>query len=521
MDEGDGLIQLLGHGNTISGSLTISGVASIQVGSNAVVAADVSVSQFGGVDITGSHNRIPGRIDLKDGRTMTVAGTGNALSGNLTDADGAKIQISGSLLIAGGSLTLEGNVAISGGTTLQSGAIRVSGPSNAIAGSLLVEAGALTVSGTDAAFTASGPVTLAGGALSASSDGMLSLMGPTSFTVDTSQADALAEVEALSGGDVEMPLLNEVSGGPVYLLSNGAGSTLDLPILTSVQGPAGQDYQTTLEAVGGGSLLAPELSSVGGADVVVEASGTGTTLSLTALATITADTTHANSLSEVEALNGADIELPALNDVSGGPVLFRSNGGGGKLDIGTLKSMVGPAGQDYDTTLQADGGGSLTASDLNTIGGADVVVNASGVGSLVSLPALATITGDTTHANSLTEVEALNGGDVELPALSEVNGGPVLFRSNGTGGELDIGTLMSIVGPAGQDYDTTLQADGGGTLTATDLNTIGGADVVVDASGVGSLVSLPALATITGDTTHANSLTEVERSTAGTSSCPP
>ena len=49
---------------------------------------------------------------------------------------------------------------------------------------------------------------------------------------------------------------------------------------------------------------------------------------------------------------------------------------GGKLDIGTLTTIVGPSGQDYDTTLEADGGGTVTASDLSSIGGADVVVEA-------------------------------------------------------------------------------------------------------------------------------------------------
>ena len=158
---------------------------------------------------------------------------------------------------------------------------------------------------------------------------------------------------------------------------------------------------------------------------------------------------------------------------------------------------MGPAGQNSATTLQADGGGTLTASALTSIGGADVVVEASGGGSLVSLPALTTITADTTHANSLTQVQAIIGGDIELPALTQVNGGPVLFRSNGAGGKLDIAALSSLVGPAGQNSATTLEADGGGSLLPPTSAVLAGRPSRLQASGTGSLLSLPKLTAIT------------------------
>ncbi len=438
------------------------------------------MSEVNGGPVLFRSNGTGGELDI--GTLTTLAGLAGQDYVTTLEADG------------GGSITASDLSTISGAD------VEVSGGSQLVLGAVTGYAGAI---GDATALEASGAGSL------------LSLPALTTITADTTNPSSLVEVEALNGGDVELPTLSEVSGGPVLFRSNGGGGKLDIGTLTSIVGPAGQDYDTTLQADGGGTLTASDLNSIGGADVVVNASGAGSLVSLPSLTTITGDTTHANSLTEVEALNGGDVELPALSEVNGGPVLFRSNGTGGELDIGTLMSIVGPAGQDYDTTLQADGGGTLTATDLNSIGGADVVVVASAAGSLVSLPALATITGDTTHANSLTQVEALNGGDVELPTLSEVSGGPVLFRSNGSGGKLDIGTLTSIVGPAGQDYDTTLQADGGGTLTASDLNSIGGADVVVDASGAGSLVSLPSLTTITADTTHTNSLTEVEALNGG------
>ena len=291
---------------------------------------------------------------------------------------------------------------------------------------------------------------------------LLSLPALTTITTDTTQASSLSQVEALNGGDVQLPVLDKVSGGPVLFRSNGAGGKLDIGTLTSIVGPAGQDNDTTLEADGGGLLVASALTSIGGADVVVVANGTGSEVSLPKLATITADTTRASSLTEVEALNGGDIELPVLDQVSGGAVLLRSNGAGGELDIPKLQSLVGFAGQANVSTLEADGGGSIVATDLKSISGANVLVSAgsqltlpaltsytggvgyatileaSGANSLLSLPALKTIIADTAQASSSTEVEAINGGDIELPVLDQVIG-PVQFVCTGAGSKLDIG----------------------------------------------------------------------------------
>ena len=51
------------------------------------------------------------------------------------------------------------------------------------------------------------------------------------------------------------------------------------------------------------------------------------------------------------------------------------------------------------------------------------------------------------------------------------------------------------MGPAGQDNVTTLEADGGGSMVATDLKTIRGADVLVAG---GSQLTLAALTSYTG-----------------------
>ena len=89
------------------------------------------------------------------------------------------------------------------------------------------------------------------------------------------------------------------------------------------------------------------------------------------------------------------------------------------------------------------------ASYAGGVGYTDTL-QATGSGSKLSLPALATITEETTNYYSWTQVEALAGGDVELPVLTQISGGPVLLESDGCSGGtsslLDVPDLASFSG---------------------------------------------------------------------------
>ena len=71
-------------------------------------------------------------------------------------------------------------------------------------------------------------------------------------------------------------------------------------------------------------------------------------------------------------------------------------------------------------------------------------LQATGAGSLLSLPALAKITEDTSNYASRTQVQALAGGDVELPALTSISGGPVQLESDGASSTLNIKAVATI-----------------------------------------------------------------------------
>ncbi len=421
----------------------------------------------------------------------------------------------------------------------------------------------------------------------------LSLPALTKVTEDTSAYGSLTQVQAVSGGDVELPALTTITGGPVALESDGSGSKLNAPLLTSVTGHAGQQSSSTLQASNSGSLLVPEvatfdagtivdqgatlnlpvLATIDGSSVLVssgsqlslpalltfsggvnytdtlQATGTGSRLSLPALTKVTEDTSAYGSLTQVQAVSGGDVELPALTTITGGPVALESDGSGSKLNAPLLTSVTGSVGHQSSSTLQASNSGSLLVPEvatfdagtivdqgatlnlpvLATIDGSSVLVStgsqlslpalltfsggvnytdtlqATGTGSRLSLPALTKVTGDTSAYGSLSQVKAVSGGDVELPALTTITGGPVQLESDGSGSTLNINVLTSIQGNAGQQSYSGLQATNDGTVSDAALVTINKANLSLDGTGT---ISINQIATFTAGTLSLGAGTE-------------
>ena len=195
-------------------------------------------------------------------------------------------------------------------------------------------------------------------------------------------------------------------------------------------------------------------------------------------------------------------------------------------------------------SFEASGGASIAVPILTSYNsglGYVSTISATGTGSLVSLPELATITASTNYG-TLVQIGPTSGGDVSLPVLTQSTG-PVQLSSSNGGGTLNVADLSTLTGgtiidsggtfslPALVDADsTTFQISGGITLTlpkvteadATNLEVSGGATLslpiltsytsgsgytmTLDATGTGSVLSLPELATITASTNYGTSV---------------
>ena len=119
--------------------------------------------------------------------------------------------------------------------------------------------------------------------------------------------------------------------------------------------------------------------------------------------------------------------------------------------------------------------------------GTTVMLQATGAGSVLSLPTLTAINEDTTNGNSWTQVQALAGGSVQMPLLNRVGNGPVLLESDGAGSQLNVSALPSFLGIPNDGHGSTLQITNGGTVLDLDLAQINGVSIVGDASGVFTL----------------------------------
>ncbi len=175
---------------------------------------------------------------------------------------------------------------------------------------------------------------------------VIDLSALTTFTPTT----ANAALESHGGASVETPLLAAMSnlsltldsGGTVNTVSlstvatvninvSGTGENLVFNALTSVQG-------TSITASAGATVSVPAVTSYTsgvGFTATLEATGSGSALTIAGLASLTVDL-NSGSQVQVEALAGGVVNLPGLTHVSGGPLALVSDGAGSVIDVSSL-----------------------------------------------------------------------------------------------------------------------------------------------------------------------------------------
>jgi RHS repeat-associated protein len=397
----------------------------------------------------------------------------------------------------------------------------------------------------------------------------------------------IAQISALSGGEVSFAALTTDEGGLTNILSQGSGSIVDLSALTNfISSLSG--YNTALEATQGGRIESPDLTSFSDVNLTIDGTGTQDTaqitsfvggtltvsggspsftdlndfdrssilvsggvsitlpalssytgvvnvttylqvtgpnsvLALPVLAAITGAAGDCCSSTQVRALSGGDVELPALAQIGGPSVWVESDGSDSKLDAPALVRVQGA--NRYTSEIKASNGGdlmlpvlasctagtiavdaaSLSLPDLSDIDESSVLVSpgtqltlplvtsytgvvnvttylqVTGPNSVLSLPALATITGAAGDCCSSTQVQALAGGHLELPALAQIGGPSVWVESDGGGSTLDVPDLVGIQSADG--YTSALKVSDGGVIIDPDLTQISGVSLIGDSNG--------------------------------------
>jgi RHS repeat-associated protein len=531
---------------------------------------------------------------------LQATGGGTVSDGVLTSLSGVNLTIDGSSTIATAQLTsyAGGSISISGGSPSFAGLTSFNGSDITVSGGGTVSLPGVT------GYAGNGNTTT----LEATGTGSaLTLANLASVTEAASNYPAATQFEALAGGTVTLSGLHTINTGTVVLESDGAGSVLNVSALTGFAEANGWTT-STLQASNGGTvddgslatlsnvnvdiigtaekLTLNSLTSYGGGNITVsagatlslpgltgyagnggtttlEATGTGSVLTLANLATITESASNYPAASQFEALAGGTVNLPALKMINTGTAVLESDGANSSLNISALTGFSEANGW-TTSTLQATGGGavndgaltrlsgvnltidgsstiataqlssfvggsisidggsprfsgltSFNGSDITVSGGGTVslpavtgytgngnttTLEATGAGSTLTLPNLATVTEGANNYPAATQFEALAGGSLTLPALKTINTGTVVLESDGTNSLLDLPALTLFDEVNGWTA-SVLQDSNGGTLIDPSLSGLSGVNLVGDATGTFTITASLGL-TITGGTTN-------------------
>jgi hypothetical protein len=344
--------------------------------------------------------------------SLQVIGGGTILAGQLGIATevtfflgggtfnlNAVTNLSGStLMLTNGSVTLSNVVDIDNTSLYVSGGAMLSLPA---VGSYNQNNGSYST-----VFEASGPgsvLTLAG------------LTNVTGLTGNTFGAYPL-QIEALTGGQVNLNALASFASGENEVLASGTNSLVNLPALTSFYGYDGYYGSSSLQPIGTGTILAGQLGVATGVTFFLG----GGTLSPNAVTNFSGSTLTMTNGSVT--LSNKDIDGANLN-VSGGAVL------------------------------------ALTGAVSFQAGCANILWQASGAGSVLELPALTNLQG--AICGDTLNIEALSGGQVLLGNLQTIVNDSVAFLSDNTGSLINLSSLSAFVLQNGQG---SLTAENGGTI---------------------------------------------------------
>ena len=270
----------------------------------------------------------------------------------------------------------------------------------------------------------------------------LTLANLVGLTVAMNYATYL-NVEALAGGNVNLPDLATINTGPLALSSNGTSSVLNVSTLTTFSAASGSWEPSLLQANNSGTIQDAALTSLA-----------GVSLPLDGVSTV--------SVNQISSFTGGTLTV-----------------GGGTFTLGSLADL-----NDSSVTVQAGASLSLpavTSYAHDNYGSADTL-EATGMGSTLTLAHLTGLTVATNYATYL-NVEALAGGNVSLPVLATIDTGPLALISNGASSLLDASALTTFSTASGSWTSSLLQATTGGTVYVGQVPGPSAQGVLIDTGG--------------------------------------
>jgi hypothetical protein len=388
---------------------------------------------------------------------------GNAVPGASDDAvitSGAGTQV----VVTSGITVLSVNC--SKAFSVSSGTFAVTAGSSQINGAFALAGGNLQASGVGTTFTANGPATadddnfyVSAGAVVALPNllnynkncaggnwtvtGAGSVLNLPVLTNITGQACTFPVIQAAAGGQVLAPKLVTVTAGPLAFDADGAGSLIDLSGLTNCSSLT--SYAITFEASAGGMIQMPLMPGGPKVTVTINAGGSIPTAQLKQLVslTVSGSTNSFPALTNMDGgsfsiLNGAVVTLPVLRSFTttcGGGDSWTVTGANSVLNLPGLTNITGQTC--YAPTIQAAAGGAIILTNVTTILTGALIFQADGASSLIDLSALASV-----PIISQVNFEASAGGIITMPLMP---GSPLISVTVNAGGSISTASLRQLI----------------------------------------------------------------------------
>lgn len=287
-------------------------------------------------------------------------------------------------------------------------------------------------------------------------------------------------VQAHDGATLDLSAVHTITGGATQVVADGVDSQIDFSALTSFTDDNG-NRASIIDENNGGSILAPELTTITAATLILDSDSSMDTSQITSVLegaihvhTINANLNALTNLtnSELKLSAGATTNIDQINSIQGASLIVED---GVTLVVPNVTSY---ASRSRDTTY----------------------FRARGAGSRLSFPHLTEMTGATfigTH-----RVEALEGGIVDLSHVQSIPGELSAIVADGAGSVVDLSDTVSVNLGGGRQASLTAN-DGGLVRLANDLVDVNRLTVTLTTTGTieAGILQLGTLAELRGNGT--------------------
>ncbi len=443
------------------------------------------------------------------------------------------------------SLTTNEDLFIDGGSLTVSGAANVNADLTMLHGTLIADGATASVSATnassldDANIRALNGATIALPATSYSEgNATLEAVGAGSLldlsSVATLQGGGFirqVNINATDGGKVDLSGLTQITGGATLLTATGTNSLIDMTSLTDFNDTNGNRI-SLLRAANNGKIDVPLLTTLDAVYLeLLDASATiptaqiesmtggkasivGQAVDFSSLTTATSNwftlsggaTANLNNLSNADSAtfrvnDGVTLSLPAITTYTEGSSTLLADGVGSQLVFPSLTTLQG-GGFVRSVFVEAKNGGLVDLSQVTAITGGSTRIIAEHTGSKIDLAALTSF--DDTNGNRVSELTALDSGEINVPMLTTTSAVNINLDSTGSIQTSQItsmtGASASLTGRAVDFSSLTTATNNSFTLSSgatANLNNLVNADAASFRVHDGVTLNLPAITTYT------------------------